>query len=125
MNEQAKLNITSGPWKYSPWHIEEGEPAVRSPDGWIICTTSSDENAAFIAEAGTVAHETGLTPRQLAEQRKELMKALQGMLDNACAASDVLADGSCRIDCTQDEWDDHVRACGVARAALAKAEGRS
>ena len=34
-------------------------------------------NARLIAEAGTVYHETGLTPRQLAEQRAELLEALQ------------------------------------------------
>jgi hypothetical protein len=31
----------------------------------------SAANADLIAEAGTVLHETGLTPRQLAEQRAE------------------------------------------------------
>jgi hypothetical protein len=34
-------------------------------------------NARLIAEAGTVYHETGLTPRQLAEQRAELLEALE------------------------------------------------
>ena len=38
-------------------------------------------NAQLIAEAGTVAHTTGLTPRQLVERVKELEEALQ-----ACAA---------------------------------------
>jgi hypothetical protein len=33
-------------------------------------------NAALIAEAGTVLHETGLTPRQLAEQRAALQALL-------------------------------------------------
>ena len=36
-----------------------------------------DDRCALIAEAGTVHHETGLTPRQLAEQRAELLEALQ------------------------------------------------
>lgn len=40
-------------------------------------------NARLIAEAGTVATETGLTPRQLAEQRAELLEALQAMVDHA------------------------------------------
>jgi hypothetical protein len=35
-------------------------------------------NAALIAEAGTVHHETGLTPRQLVEQRDALAEALEG-----------------------------------------------
>ena len=33
----------------------------------------------LIAEAGTVHHETGLTPRQLVERVKELEEALQGL----------------------------------------------
>lgn len=37
---------------------------------------SDKSNAALIAEAGTVYHETGLTPRQLAEHRDELLAAL-------------------------------------------------
>ena len=36
-----------------------------------------DANTRLIAEAGTVLHETGLTPRQLAEQRAELLEALK------------------------------------------------
>jgi hypothetical protein len=37
-------------------------------------------NARLIAEAGTVTTETGLTPRQLAEQRAELLAALESVL---------------------------------------------
>jgi len=37
----------------------------------------AEANAALIAEAGTVAHETGKTPRQLAEENRELLKALK------------------------------------------------
>lgn len=43
---------------------------------WIDCNTKG--NAALIAEAGTVHHETGLTPRQLVEQRNALSAALEG-----------------------------------------------
>lgn len=39
------------PWKYVPWHIEEGPSAVRAPDGHLICSTASDANAALIAKA--------------------------------------------------------------------------
>lgn len=42
---------TDGPWKHSPWHIEEGEPAIRAPEGWIIANLSSDANVALIVEA--------------------------------------------------------------------------
>lgn len=41
--------------------------------------TEADAN--LIAEAGTVANETGLTPRELLKQRDELLEALEGMLE--------------------------------------------
>lgn len=37
-------------------------------------------NARLIAEAGTVFHETGLSPRQLAERNAELVDLLNGVL---------------------------------------------
>lgn len=46
-------------------------------------------NAHLVIEAGTVAHETGMTPRQLAEQRAELLAALEMVRD---------ADDDCRRD---------------------------
>jgi len=41
------------PWRFSPWHLEEGPSAVRTGQGenYIICTTASDEDAAFIVKA--------------------------------------------------------------------------
>lgn len=36
------------PWRFIPWHIEEGPAAVRSNAGWIVCATSSDADAACI-----------------------------------------------------------------------------
>ena len=37
--------------------------------------------AELFHEAGTVYHETGLTPRQLVEQRAELIAALRGIIE--------------------------------------------
>lgn len=45
-----------------------------------ISTAEANANARLIAEAGTVATETGLTPRQLAEQRAELLEVVQGLM---------------------------------------------
>jgi hypothetical protein len=39
---------TPGPWRFSPWHIEEGPSAVRAPEGWLLCNTPSDADAALI-----------------------------------------------------------------------------
>ncbi len=38
-----------GNWRFVPWHIEEGAPAVRAPEGWLICNASSDDCARHIA----------------------------------------------------------------------------
>lgn len=39
------------PWSFVPWHIEEGSPAVRAPAGYLVTTTASDADAAFIVKA--------------------------------------------------------------------------
>lgn len=73
-----------------------------------------EANARLIAEAGTVHHETGLTPRQLAEQRRELLDALAELI-------------SIR-DSDGDEWFGSGRlddALADAREAIAKAAGRA
>ena len=62
---------------------------VQNEDGLCVAscgTRSSNQenlleeqqsNAQLIAEAGTVANATGLTPRQLLEQRDSLLEALE------------------------------------------------
>jgi hypothetical protein len=65
----------------------EGAPVVaeafgRAADGSLL---PAEANAELIAEAFTVAHETGLTPRQLAERCKELEAALK--VAQSCLAS--------------------------------------
>jgi hypothetical protein len=41
---------TPGPWRFSPWHIEEGSPAVRQrAEGWIVASTAGDSDAEYIA----------------------------------------------------------------------------
>ena len=44
-----------------------------------IDSAEAEANAALIAEAFNVAHETGCTPAQLAEQRRELAEALKSV----------------------------------------------
>src|SRR6185312_446312 len=87
---------TAGPWEYVPGTEHHGPYVVNMWGGDICdCYTMSnlaaasvrnggtsypinhqgeaaEANAQLIAEAGTVATETGLTPRQLAERCKEL-----------------------------------------------------
>lgn len=53
--------------------------SIDDEDGLNIVRYSNEEclsNAKLIAEAGTVANETGKTPRQLVEENKELLEAL-------------------------------------------------
>lgn len=87
-------NATSGPWTVDA-SDEDAIEVVGTPawgcerygkrGRWSVCTLDDlmgdypkevKANARLIAEAGTVLHETGLTPRQLAEQRAELLEAL-------------------------------------------------
>jgi len=51
-----------------------------------------DANAALIAEAGTVTTETGLTPRQLAEQRTKLLGERTAMAEEIAALSEQRAE---------------------------------
>lgn len=95
MTDTAKP--TAGPWTCMITSEFDGSPYVDdsvhslSSDanpGDIICLSPErdgytdsakqwEANARLIAEAGTVYHETGLTPRQLVEQRDGLLKALR------------------------------------------------
>lgn len=80
---------TPGPWFHHPasgYEHSMGGYISASPDRRelpAICDIRGHggmpyhENARLIAEAGTVLHETGLTPRQLAEQRAALLEALR------------------------------------------------
>jgi hypothetical protein len=78
-----------------PWNVFERRPAGYlcgynvGGDGDVpvaACNfgdTANKANADFIADAGTVYHETNLTPRQLLERVRELEGLLQVGLVNA------------------------------------------
>jgi hypothetical protein len=68
----------------------------------------------LIAEAGTVHHETGLTPRQLLEQRDALVAALAGLDEAYCRAGTPLS---------RDERTEDRKRLIAARAALALVKG--
>lgn len=90
--------------EYSGPYIVMQTGLYSSPDD---ATTYA--NARLVAEAGTVFHNTGLSPVQLVEQRDELLQALMACA-NVCAGEVVSKAGL-------------VRALEMARAALAKCEG--
>ncbi len=73
------MDITKGTWE-----VKKGSESfyVKTPDRMIaklsgLHTDEAKDNANLIAEAGTVANETGFTPRQLAEQKADLLAACE------------------------------------------------
>lgn len=113
MEEKSKtvsaVKHTPGPWRLLS-STEVGDSKGRIADVAVrsLCIRPSEEeiaNARLIAEAGTVTYETGLTPRQLAEQRSELLEACKSILVAIQGANDGLEK--------------------QVKAAVAKAEGRS
>ena len=73
------MKHTKGKWvvaKHSTMvRIESDKGIPVANVNWTL--EEYQNNAQLIAEAGTVANETGMTPRQLAEQNKELLGALK------------------------------------------------
>lgn len=120
MSEESKP--TPGPWIHGNWlkAVEGGIDEAGWCEVWMIeadgvkslpfvaCKHQDMQaNAALIAEAGTVHHETGLTPRQLVEQRDALAEALDWLM-----ASRNVPGTEARIEAEQK-----------ARAALALLKG--
>jgi hypothetical protein len=118
----SDLKPTPGPWEasctnehgYQEWSIRvPGEAPVISyeiakitsyrPDG------TDESDARLIAEAGTVFHETGLTPRQLVDLNAELLEALRKI----AAIKNQMYGG---------DWEEIEEAREIANSAIAKAE---
>ena len=77
--------ITQGPVTMHPQFltvIDQQKAHVADCDGTHeIDDKTRRANAEFIAEAFTVAHETGMTPRQMAEKLANARSAFQKLLD--------------------------------------------
>lgn len=80
----APLKPTPGPWRVVAHNNETVQPnddwTVEGPNGEAICfegkgLAQDADNSTLIAEAGTVHHETGKSPRQLADDLKALEAA--------------------------------------------------
>ena len=100
MSEAKSARPTPGPWistnealKVDVHHEQPWNMAVvdakhgKTPIGLVAMVFGSspegvERRAALIAEAGTVYHETQLTPRELADQRAELLAVLITVRDN-------------------------------------------
>lgn len=93
-----KLNITPGKWNYNEDTYKVWSEINRNDNNPIICDTSFTHsiresertpNGKLIAEAGTVANETGLTPRELQKQRDELLEACKWAMDQFKTLADM------------------------------------
>lgn len=92
-----KLCVTAKAGDGNPEH----EPLLcEMYDSDFVPLQERQANAELFAEAITIATETGLTPRQLAEQRKELiaeLKRVRGILDQPVNHSSVRDANSIQI----------------------------
>ena len=103
------MDITKGIWT-----VDETQDCVRDTKGYLIADCAclynlkSDEeeaaNAILIAEAGTVANECGVMPKELLQQRDELLEALKPFANFAC-----------------DDWEVHGCYNCIAKQAIKKA----
>lgn len=83
---------TKGVFHASDWgYVIQAGTAVRVAAS-LREGIEGNANAELIAEAFNVATETGLTPRQLAEQRKELLAVLDEILNYKGGADNAIAD---------------------------------
>jgi hypothetical protein len=81
---------TPGPWHADKLPSGDYRIIYNATRNWlakVYCDGESEAakaDAALIAEAGTILHETGLTPRQLAERCKELEGVLTFVQSDPC-----------------------------------------
>jgi len=76
---------TKGPWVAdfkSIGHVKADNGALIAQCKRLTTLTNMEANARLIAEAGTVYHETGKTPRELLEILQSILKADES--DTAC-----------------------------------------
>lgn len=96
-------------------------------EGVPICRLQSEHAARLIAEAGTVFHETGLSPRQLAERYAELVEALicaQQAINSMKVEAETAAQGDeqMMLEACETISNEGLQADMAIRAALAKCQ---
>lgn len=82
------IKPTPGPWTAKGRDVFIGRlrvvhaanAASSTPMNMRDEVEQAHRNALFIAEAGTVFHETGLSPRQLAERNEELVEVVRELV---------------------------------------------
>lgn len=120
----GEMKPTPGPWiavKYSAKRFGLG---TAGDGAWMYLQTIYQDadhpemraNARLIAEAGTVFHNTGLSPVQLVEQRDELIAACKKLVEWDAREKDHAISFMDRIHLCDEAFQ-------MMRAALAKCEG--
>ena len=116
------IKPTPGEWTVEP--IDGNCYEVMCDSGYYIATchdgvrseSNAIANARLIAEAGTVFHNTGLSPVQLVEQRDELMAACKKLVEWEAREKDHAIGFMERINLCETAFQ-------MMYAALAKCEG--
>lgn len=74
-----KKNVTGGEWEATNYGYEQN--SVNGKYGQEICSVWKEANSLLLTEAGTVLHQTGMTPGELAERVRELKFELEDALE--------------------------------------------
>lgn len=124
-----ELSITRGPWFFRAGTTTGAEVVGSKPRGgdYVIARCGGKDreaNARLITEAGNISNTTGLTPRQLAEQRAALLEALeQCVIDLSNTRTNIMSE----LAKGNDRWDGVPEILGRRlesyRAAIALAQG--
>lgn len=107
----SEIKHTALPWKFTPWHIEEGAASVRSPLGWAVCFTSSDADSEFIATACNAYY----------ENQASLASHTSALAEKDAEIEDIRAQLVRMVDIAEDR----LFEIGRIRSALEKLEGDS
>lgn len=82
MTDHNDTGATARPWRFVPSHVAEGPSEVRSPEGWLICTTSSDADAALIERAVNEYEPLKARLAEVERERDELASKLSHLVDS-------------------------------------------
>ena len=101
---ESATRVQPGPFRFSPWHIEEGEAAVKDRSNCYVCTTASDAQSECIAALLNHAPALMAAARQLEEVRRDAERS----------RPDVCEDDKRTIKISDEMWHRLFELCGTA-----------